>query len=43
MNIPVSINISALQIRDPRFLDSTLHLINKYAVDPALVTFEINE
>ncbi len=43
MKIPVSINISALQIRDPRFLESTLHLINKYDVDPRLITFEINE
>jgi EAL domain-containing protein (putative c-di-GMP-specific phosphodiesterase class I) len=43
MNIPVSINISALQVRDPRFLESTLHLINQYKVDPTLITFEINE
>lgn len=43
MHIPVSINVSALQIRDPRFLESTLHLIHQYKVKPSLITFEINE
>lgn len=43
MNIPVSINISALQIRDPKFLESTLHLIHQYQINPSLITFEINE
>ncbi|KAF0843245.1 diguanylate cyclase/phosphodiesterase [Methylovorus glucosotrophus] len=41
--ISISINLTSLQVRDPRFLDRTHQLLEKYPIDAQLITFEINE
>jgi EAL domain-containing protein (putative c-di-GMP-specific phosphodiesterase class I) len=39
----VSMNLSALSIREPHFADYIIHLIQHYKVPPTLISFEITE
>ena len=39
----LSLNISAIQYRQPDFIDNVLHLMNKYDVSPSEIELEITE
>ena len=43
LNIDVSINISAVQFNDPRFLDVVADSMREFEVNPANIDFEITE
>lgn len=39
----VSMNLSALSLREPHFADHIIHLIQLYKIPPAMINFEITE
>ncbi|GGY86497.1 hypothetical protein GCM10011613_34540 [Cellvibrio zantedeschiae] len=39
----VSMNLSALSLREPHFADHIIHLIDLYKIPPSLINFEITE
>ncbi len=41
--VPVSINISYIQLKYLRFIENLVRLINKYQIDTSLIEFEITE
>ncbi|GAC1306710.1 MAG: hypothetical protein NVSMB21_09790 [Vulcanimicrobiaceae bacterium] len=41
--LPLSFNISRLDIEDATFFDRAMALLKKYEVDPATITFELND
>ncbi|MBX2807214.1 MAG: EAL domain-containing protein [Cellvibrionaceae bacterium] len=41
--IPIAVNVSARQLKEPDFVDSVLGIMQEYGVDPALMEFEITE
>ncbi len=42
-NIPVSVNISRYTLYDKRLINTVLHLVRKYDINPFLLKFEITE
>lgn len=41
--VPISVNVSRVHLRDPRFLDKVCQIINKYRIPPHLIEFELTE
>lgn len=42
-DLPVAINLSLVQLRDPEFPERMLSTIRKFGLEPSLLTFEITE
>jgi EAL domain-containing protein (putative c-di-GMP-specific phosphodiesterase class I) len=42
-NIPMSLNISAIDFADPLFVEQVFQVIDKYKINPALLEFELTE